>query len=84
MNTTKWCLLKTSDFGPMGRGQAGKKKVYEVRVDGATVTCEWGMAEKAQRQTLVKVCKTQQDALWFAYQKVNAKMDRGYRVAYAV
>jgi len=81
---TKWCLLKSSEIGPMGRGQSGKKKVYEVRIEGTTVTCEWGMAEKLQRQRLVKVCSTQQGALAFAYEKVNAKIAGGYEIAYAV
>lgn len=80
----KWALLKASDSGPMGRGQSGKKKVYEVTLDGFTLTCSWGMAEKPQRQTSVKVFATEQAALSAAYEKVSSKLDRGYEVAYAV
>lgn len=78
---TKWCLLKASDGS---RGAAGKQKVYEVRVDGTTVRCEWGMAEKASRQSSVQVFYSEQAALAAAYSKVNSKIDRGYRVAYSV
>jgi predicted DNA-binding WGR domain protein len=81
---TKWCLLKTSDSGPMGRGQSNKKKVYEVTVTGMTLVCEWGMAEKAQRQSSVVTYRSHQHALAAAYTKVRSKQDRGYQVAYAV
>lgn len=84
MTNKKWCLLKASDSGPMGRGQTGKQKVYEVTLDGLTLTTEWGMAEKTQRQRQVRTFRTQQAALAAAYEKVSAKRDRGYRIAYAV
>lgn len=77
----KWCLLKSSDGA---RGANGKKKVYEIRIDGTTVTFEWGMAEKTQRQRQVRVCRTPQGALAVAYEKLDAKVAGGYRVAYAV
>lgn len=80
----KWALLKDSDSGPMGRGQAGKKKVYEVTLDGFTLTCSWGMAEKTRRQTSVMVYGSQQAAVAAAYDKVNAKIGRGYEIAYVV
>lgn len=80
----KWALLKGSDIGPMGRGQSGKKKVYEVTVSGTTLICSWGMAEKVQRQTSRKTFYSAQAALAAAYEKVNAKLDRGYEVAYSV
>lgn len=80
----KWALLKASDSGPMGRGQSGKKKVYEVIVDGRTLTCSWGMAEKTQRQSSRRVFSSEQAALAAAFEKVYAKQDRGYQVAYAV
>ena len=81
METTKWCLLKTSDGS---RGAAGKQKVYEIRVEGSTVTCEWGMAEKPSRQKSVNVFYSKQAAIAFAHEKMWSKRDRGYRVAYAV
>jgi len=81
---SKWALLKGSDIGPMGRGQSGKQKVYEVTLEGAKVTCEWGMAEKTQRQRSVKVFSNSQAARLFALEKVYSKVDRGYRIAYAV
>lgn len=80
----KWALLKQSDSGPMGRGQSGKQKVYEITVDGNTVTFEWGMAEMKRRQTQVRTFSTSQAALSAAYEKLSAKLDRGYRVAYSV
>lgn len=77
----KWCLLKESDGA---RGDAGKKKVYEVRIEGNTVFCEWGMAEKTQRQssvtTYVSVAAAQQQAVM----KVYAKIDKGYKLAFVV
>ena len=80
----KWCLLKTSDSGPMGRGQNNKKKVYEVTVTGMTLVCEWGMAEKTRRQSSVTVFSSHQAALAAAHEKVWSKRDSGYEVAYAV
>jgi predicted DNA-binding WGR domain protein len=68
----------------MGRGQQGKKKVYEIVVDGFTLTCSWGMAEKTQRQTSVKHFRSHQAALSAAYEKLDSKIARGYEVAYAV
>lgn len=84
MTNMKWALLKGSDIGPMGRGQSGKKKVYEITLDGLTLTCSWGMAEKPQRQTQVRTFRTSQAARAAAYEKVNAKVERGYQIAYAV
>lgn len=82
---TKWCLLKTSDGA---RGAAGKKKVYEVRIDESgsypAVHCEWGMAEKATRQRSVTWFGSLQAAQRFAAEKVMSKVDKGYAVAYSV
>lgn len=80
----KWALLKGSDIGPMGRGQSGKKKVYEVTVTGKTLICSWGMAEKTRRQTSTETFFSAQAALSAAYAKVSSKIDRGYEVAYSV
>ena len=80
----KWALLKASDTGPMGRGQAGKKKVYEITVSDNVVTFEWGMAELTRRQRQVRVCRSHQAALGLAYEKLGAKTGGGYQIAYAV
>jgi predicted DNA-binding WGR domain protein len=77
----RWALLKGSDGA---RGQQGKKKIYEIEVDGAVLTCRWGMAEKRQRQTSVRVFRSEQAALAAAYEKLYAKTSGGYSVAYAV
>ncbi len=78
---TKWCLLKSSDGQ---RGANGKKKVYEVRIDGFTVICEWGMAEKGQRRSSVTKFYSEQGAMRFATEKVASKIYKGYEVAYSV
>ncbi len=77
----KWCLLKQSDGA---RGDAGKKKVYEVRVAENVVHCEWGMAEKVARQSSRHYFGSTQAALRFAHEKVYSKVDRGYTLAYTV
>ena len=77
----KWCLLKTSDGS---RGTAGKKKVYEVTVDGTIVRTSWGMAEKASRQTEVKNTYSEEYARQLAFMKVQEKLDKGYELAYTV
>ena len=68
----------------MGRGQSGKKKVYEIIVTDSVLRCEWGMAEKTLRQKSVSVYHTHQAAVSAAYEKLYAKQDRGYKIAYAV
>lgn len=73
-------LAKASDIGPMGRGQTGKKKVYEIRVSENVVTFSWGMAEKTQRQTQRVVARSHQHAMGIASEKKWAKQDRGYQV----
>jgi predicted DNA-binding WGR domain protein len=78
---TKWCLLKDSDGD---RGVLGKKKIYEVVVNGDAVTTVWGMAEKATRQTQVKYYPSSQSARYAAMEKMQAKLDKGYVLTYAV
>lgn len=80
----KFCLLNDSATGPMGRGQSGKKKVYEIVVSDNVLRCEWGMAEKAQRQKSRKAFATSQEALSAAYDKVALRQDRGYELVYSV
>jgi hypothetical protein len=74
-------LVKGSDHGPMGRGQSGKCKTYEIRVSGDTVTFSWGMAEKMHRSTKVIRTNSFHDARGIALEKKWDKMSRGYRVA---
>ena len=80
----KWALLKESAVGPMGRGQAGKQKVYEITINDTTVTFSWGMAEMPRRQTQTRTYRTTQGAYAAAMEKLAAKTAGGYRVAYAV
>lgn len=79
-----WCLLKGSDGA---RGDAGKQKVYEVRVTSVSgdrwrVTFSWGMAEKTSRQTKVYTFLTAGAAAQTAANQVAAKLAGGYRLAY--
>lgn len=77
----KWCLLKTSDGA---RGANGKKKVYEVLLDGSTLRTSWGMAEKTQRATAVATYYSEGRARQEALLKVQQKLDKGYVLAYTV
>lgn len=77
--TKKWCLIKTSDGE---RGQAGKKKVYEVILDGTKVRTIWGMAEKDSRQTQLKNFYDPHYARQFAALRVHEKIEKGYVLAY--
>lgn len=77
----KWCLLKESDGV---RGDSGKKKIYEVRVEGSTLRCEWGMAEKTSRQSSVETFYSENAAMQQALNKVYAKLDKGYKLAFVV
>ena len=78
--TTKWCLVKSSDGE---RGVIGKKKVYELSVEGNSFTAVWGMAEKPARQRQVKTFTSAQGARWAAIEKVQSKLDKGYVLAYS-
>jgi len=77
----RWCLLKDSDGG---RGAIGKKKMYEIVVEGNRMTTLWGMAEKPNRQTKVMTYAHEQDALYAAKSRIFEKCDKGYVVAYSV
>jgi predicted DNA-binding WGR domain protein len=78
----KWCLLNASDGS---RGQNGKKKVYEVILEGKKVRMIWGMAEKDSRQSKTVVFSNETAAKWFAQDKVREKIqDRGYELVYSV
>jgi len=80
LSATKWVLVKASDGT---RGQNGKKKIYEITLEGNKVVMVWGMAEKPQRQSKTMFFGSTQEARWFALDKKNAKVwDRGYTLAY--
>ena len=64
------------------RGNEGKKKVYEIVIEGNKVTVSWGMAEKPNRQTQTQWFGTEIQATWFAEDKKYSKLDKGYEVAY--
>lgn len=81
MNVNKWALLKVSDGN---RGINGKKKIYEILVEGNKVTFSWGMAEKTSRQTSVIIAANENMALYEAKQKLWDKIAGGYEIAYAV
>jgi predicted DNA-binding WGR domain protein len=64
------------------RGANGKKKVYEILIDGNKVTFSWGKAEESSRQTQTKMFQS----AWYAEQVANekkwAKIEKGYEVAF--
>jgi predicted DNA-binding WGR domain protein len=76
---TKIVLISKSEGQ---RGQNGKKKVYEIVVEGSKVTVSWGKAEEAQRQTQTKFFGSEWQATNFANEKKWAKQDKGYELAY--
>jgi predicted DNA-binding WGR domain protein len=78
---SKWCLLKESDGT---RGANGKKKVYEIVIDGSIVRTSWGMAEKTRRQHSSQYFATESAARQFAFNKRYEKLAKGYELAYAV
>lgn len=62
------------------RGQNGKKKIYEIVLDGNKVILSWGKAEENARQTQTKWFATEWSAQDFAFTKKCEKMDKGYEV----
>lgn len=74
----KWILVKKSDGD---RGQNGKKKIYQVIVEGNQVLTQWGKAEEATPQA-----KQQKSfafpylASAYAFDKVEAKKAKGYEL----
>jgi hypothetical protein len=80
--SAKWCLLKTSDGT---RGDNGKKKVYEVIIDGKKVRMVWGMAEKDARQVKELTFISEFGAKVYAQDKVREKIQgSGYELVYSV
>lgn len=78
MTEKYYSLLKTSDGA---RGERGKQKIYEIRVQGRKVTYSWGMAEKTNRQSKVVFYANDNWALFEAQNQLRAKVGTGYRVA---
>jgi predicted DNA-binding WGR domain protein len=78
-NTSKTVLVSKSEGA---RGNAGKKKVYEIVVEGNKVTLSWGMAEKANRQTKTEWVYSPASANSFAFEKQWEKIAKGYELAY--
>lgn len=62
------------------RGQNGKKKIYEIVLDGNKVVLSWGKAEENARQTQTKWFANEVQAKWFAFDKKIQKMDKGYEL----
>lgn len=77
----RWCLLKESDGN---RGLIGKKKMYEIVVDGTRMTTLWGMAEKSNRQFKTQYFSSNQGALYAAQERIMEKQDKGYVLAFSV
>lgn len=77
----RYCLLKDSDGG---RGAIGKKKMYEIVVEGNRMTTLWGMAEKPNRQTKIMTFSSEQGALFAAKTRIMEKQDKGYVLAFSV
>jgi predicted DNA-binding WGR domain protein len=62
------------------RGQNGKKKIYEIVVDGNRVIVRWGKAEEDTRQTQTKWFQSEWEAKSFATNKKWEKIDKGYEL----
>ena len=74
----KWILVKESDGH---RGDAGKKKVYEIVLNGNTVTVMWGKCEDAHKQqTQVKEFANAYLATEWAEEQRHAKRKKGYNL----
>jgi predicted DNA-binding WGR domain protein len=74
----KWILVKESDGQ---RGDMGKKKVYEIVLNGSTVTVMWGKFEETHKQqTLVKEFGSAYSARQWADEQRNAKRKKGYNL----
>ncbi len=78
MNEQYFALLKTSDGN---RGEAGKQKIYEIRVQGRKVVYSWGMAEKTARQSKTVFFVNDNVAQFEALNQLRSKVVGGYRVA---
>lgn len=65
------------------RGNNGKKKVYEITLEGDLwVTLSWGMAEKPNRQTKKMWFPNPYTRNYFVQEKKFEKLAKGYEIAY--
>lgn len=64
------------------RGNDGKKKVYEIVIDGNRVVMSWGKAEETRRQTKREWFTDSRFAKMFAEEKMWEKIHKGYQLAY--
>ena len=64
------------------RGQDGKKKVYEIVVDGSVVVMKWGKAEEERRQTKREWFTDSRFAKMFAEEKMWETVGKGYSIAF--
>jgi predicted DNA-binding WGR domain protein len=77
---TSKIVLVSSSTGE--RGNDGKKKIYEIVVIDNKVVLRWGKAEEETRQTQTKWFGYSAAAKNFAMEKMIAKLDKGYEVAF--
>ena len=63
------------------RGQNGKKKIYEIIVDGNCVITRWGKAEEDARQSKTEWFGSVYSASNYADNKKWEKMTKGYQIA---
>ena len=74
----KWILVKKSEGN---RGNAGLKKIYQIILDDNKVITQWGKAEEITPQA-----KQEKSFTWsyqakaYAYDKVEAKVSKGYEL----
>jgi len=64
------------------RGANGKKKIYEIVIDGNRVTFSWGKAEESARQTKTQWLRSEWLATQTAEEKKWEKIAKGYEVAF--
>lgn len=64
------------------RGKEGKKKIYEIILEGNRVTISWGKAEAVSRQSQTHYFANEWKALNFAEEKKWLKLGKGYELAF--
>lgn len=63
------------------RGQNGKKKIYEIIVNGNSVVLRWGKAEEDTRQSKTEWFVSAYQATNYADNKKWEKLSKGYHIA---
>jgi hypothetical protein len=79
MSNARWILVAESDGA---RGANGKKKAYEITLDGNKVKFAWGMAEVERRQTTTLRFFSTRGAEMAAREKLYSKLGNGYSLVY--